>query len=69
MNSIGWIFIKSTPEHNEETMSKRLKFLQTNLKDEKQADPTQIDNIIDTVINNKHFYISRKSTGKEETEE
>ena len=50
-------------------MSKRLKFLQANLKDEKQADPTQIDNIIDNVINKKHFYIGRKSTGKEEVEE
>ena len=49
---------------NEDTLAKRLRHLQEEIKKEKLADPGLIDRIFDSIINGGHYYVGKKSTGK-----
>jgi hypothetical protein len=66
INSVGWIITKCPPEINEESVSKRLRFLQSSIKNDKAVDSALIDKIFDTIIDNGRFYIFKKGSGSEE---
>ena len=49
---------------NEDTVAKRLRHLQEEIKKEKLADTGLLDRIFDSIINGGHYYVGKKSTGK-----
>ena len=68
INSMAWVITKCPSDIAEDSVAKRLRVLQTALKDEKQVDSALIDKIFDSIINNNRFYISHKGTGNEKAE-
>ena len=57
---------KCANELNEESIAKRLRNLEGQIKKQKPGDTLFIEKIFDSIISKGHYYIGRKASGKEE---
>ena len=66
LDSVGWITTKCPSEFVEDSFSKRIRNFQNTIKTEKLVDSVLVDKMFDSVVNNNHFEIFKKTTGNEE---